>query len=462
MEMPKYDLDGQRGIKQLLSRINAHVSYTEQGYESNIDALDRQLESLEEAEKAMEEHAEHLAIRLKSKKDSLQEEIAKIKKDILQKREKLKSRKNLDELKELMKVVEDAQLERAPTSNVNVNNILSRLASLATELPQDIDETDISFFKEDSCEIGEMIYSKVKLATSPLSTADYLSQGISDLKKVPLVSSRENISVPELVWQRGGLKYGCSLAFTPIGNIAITDSDNKKVLLLNDSGKLITDTAQEEVILDRPRAIAYYKPENALIVADHDAGKLKLLNESSLQFIRNIEVDGIERPYGIAVLDDFHIVVTQEGQNAKVGVYDVTGHHVQSWTRYGKEHERNFRSPWRLAINKEGIILVSDWYNQDVSMFYPDGSFIGMIDMDDPCGLFGEQNSDFLVVQDPFKKPHKLSLYQTISKISCVQDILQWGEEEMKTSGRMRAVARQGCHLVVLGDNGVRMYNLKS
>ena len=88
-------------------------------------------------------------------------------------------------------------------------------------------------------------------------------------------------------------------------------------------------------------------------------------------------INGVNKPWGVAVNQRGEIVVVERGVHC-VSFFAPSGEKIRSFGSHGVG-QGQFKSPCGVAIDEDGNILVMDWGNHRIQKFSADGQFIAAV-----------------------------------------------------------------------------------
>ena len=117
----------------------------------------------------------------------------------------------------------------------------------------------------------------------------------------------------ERTWIGEDMQY---CVFTEEGMLAITDSWQGNVVLMDRKGNTMLNSVDCGVKLQNPLGIAYHYREQTLLVCDNDAGCVVVLEPTTLNEEKRIICQGIKKPLAVAVMSNGNIVVSSKKQHS--------------------------------------------------------------------------------------------------------------------------------------------------
>ncbi len=241
------------------------------------------------------------------------------------------------------------------------------------------------------------------------------------------------------------------------GTIAFTETDSNNIILMDREGKVLTESVQKIVGLQEPRAIAYHPTHNSLLICDKSSGYITLLNTTTLSKKTNVR-SGITGHVATCVMSNGNIVVgggSKEGFES-VGVFDIDGRQLQLWDTYN-DGAGTFKGALyiHVTVDAEDNILVSNYKNKKIIKFNKTGRFLCEWSAKGaPLGLTVAGN----IVLVAERKPDCVMAYNWQGRDA--RQVMAWDIGQSGQFGSIRSLSTQETDLVVVGDNGVRMYKL--
>ena len=156
------------------------------------------------------------------------------------------------------------------------------------------------------------------------------------------------------------------LAVTDNGLVAVSDTDNKRVVILNQQGLVVTLISDADGQFVHPVGVAYWR--GCLYIADYK--RVQVLDTDG-GFVRSFSHVDIQMLWGIFV-DDRGIIVS-----------DKWGHCIHSFSldgrlqwKMGKKgaSSSELKYPRGVSRDPHGFVLVADNGNQRVQVLAPDGN----------------------------------------------------------------------------------------
>ncbi len=181
------------------------------------------------------------------------------------------------------------------------------------------------------------------------------------------------------------------------GNIAVADSNNKRVQLFNSEGVYLTEYGQKGPAakkLNCPTSVAFNKSGDVTII--DDCRHIFCFTESG-KFIKNISSAHVIKPDGVTIAGDGRMVVCDLGDNT-----------VKVLSPDGTEFLQSFRAPDlygspSLALFHQGIFYVSYKLAHCVTLFSNEGVYLynagteGFDKLYHPVGLAVDKFNNLIV-----------------------------------------------------------------
>ncbi len=141
-----------------------------------------------------------------------------------------------------------------------------------------------------------------------------------------------------------------------------------------------------DVALVSPVAVAV-RPDGAVFVADTGLKKVFLLDREG-KFTRIAAEEGLARPAGLAYDAAGQWLYVADSAYHWIGVYDPNGALIRTRGQRGAQ-DGEFNSPTHLALDRTGVLLVTDALNFRIQAFDREGRFLWKL------GRHGDGSGDF-------------------------------------------------------------------
>lgn len=274
-----------------------------------------------------------------------------------------------------------------------------------------------------------------------------------------LFSPEESLNVGELtvssgfemLWERQGNGNDHDVTFTASGNIAVTNSTLKTVRLFDQSGALIADSAENNVVIKSPRGICYDGVESTIIVTDFKDGCIVFLRAVDLEFIRKVNLKQVSQPFGIALLES-NILITELINNVmKISIHHKNGKLHKRWECVRDE---KMKQPGYITVDSGGHIITTTidsviaYSSEGVQLYkvrtgrFPYGCAATEYDILVAVGTKGEPRRLMSISQDGVK----------------VREMVTWSEQDKAKCGGIISVAILKCYVLVMGSHGMKLY----
>ncbi len=266
-------------------------------------------------------------------------------------------------------------------------------------------------------------------------------------------------------WSIEGLHSAVDVCIVNNGKIAITDSGDQSVLLIDVDGNQL---ASSKLVADRgfdfkkPFGIVYHPSEDAIVVADPGAGKLVFLNPDNLELKSCRAIPNIERPSGIAVMSDGSLVIHDSGDDAKICIYNLEtlSLTVSSRTYIVDGNEEHFHQLCGISVDVNDSILVADVDN--ILVFGKYGSF-QKYNIASVLYIWKalQTSTGILAVESDTRidnLPGNLILYN--EQTNTTTNLLSWNKDDELKYGCMCSLVTSGDNYIILGTRGVSCYTL--
>ena len=128
-------------------------------------------------------------------------------------------------------------------------------------------------------------------------------------------------------------------------------------------------------IPQNPRGIAV-NSKGLIALSDRERHTILIFDKEG-KFVRKLGCDGdnpgqLNRPAGVAFLNDDEILVADDGNHRIQQVNVQTGNFVNSFGKYGTG-DGEFDSPEDICVNGEGHVVVADYGNDRIQVLTKDG-----------------------------------------------------------------------------------------
>lgn len=205
------------------------------------------------------------------------------------------------------------------------------------------------------------------------------------------------------------------------GEIYVSDSLLKRVLLFDREGKYLRDIGSTDLFM-RPAGIAI--DEERLYVVDTHGHKIFVFSKKDGSFLFSFGKNGSGRgdfnyPTNIFIDKDGLLYVT-DSMNFSVQMFEKDGSFISAFGRYG-DGSGDFSKPKGIAVDSEGHIYVADALFDTVQIFHKDGRLLlsfgrtgrGSGQMILPAGLFIDKK-DKIYVADSYN--NRIQIFQYLKE----------------------------------------------
>lgn len=205
------------------------------------------------------------------------------------------------------------------------------------------------------------------------------------------------------------------------GEIYISDSLLKRVLLFDREGKYLRDIGSTDLFM-RPAGIAI--DEERLYVVDTHGHKIFVFSKKDGSFLFSFGKNGSGRgdfnyPTNIFIDKDGLLYIT-DSMNFSVQMFEKDGRFVSAFGRYG-DGSGDFSKPKGIAVDSDGNIYVADALFDTVQIFHKDGRLLlsfgstgrGSGQMILPAGLFIDEK-DIIYVADSYN--NRVQIFQYVKE----------------------------------------------
>lgn len=204
-----------------------------------------------------------------------------------------------------------------------------------------------------------------------------------------------------------------------IGNIYVSDSVLKRVIVLNKEGKYSREIGSSEMFV-RPTGLAV--DEERIFVVDTLGHCVLVFKKEDgkilFKFGRNGSAKGeFNYPTNIFV-DRNNLIYVMDSLNFRVQIFDRTGMFISSFGKLG-DGSGDFSKPKGIAVDSEGHIYVVDALHDNVQIFDRSGNFLLSFgktgrregEMTLPSGLFVDED-DRIYISDTYNS--RLQIFQYV------------------------------------------------
>ena len=205
------------------------------------------------------------------------------------------------------------------------------------------------------------------------------------------------------------------------GDIYISDSVLKRIIMFDREGKYIKETGSSEMFI-RPAGIAI--DEDRIYIVDTHAHKVFIFSKKDSKFLLVFGGNGAGKgefnyPTNIFIGKDGSLCIT-DSLNFRIQIFDRNGNFISSFGKNG-DSLGDFSKPKGIAVDSEGHIYVADAHFDNVQIFDKDGRLLltfgnsgrrsGEFTL--PAGVFIDKN-DRIYVADSYNK--RIQLFQYLKE----------------------------------------------
>ena len=167
------------------------------------------------------------------------------------------------------------------------------------------------------------------------------------------------------------------------GNIYVVDSWNHRVQKFDQNGAFLLswgENGTEEGEFDRPNGIAIDQNDNVFIV-DSDNHRIQKF-DSSLNFVKSWGSVGsgegqFSNPSGIA-MDSIGNVYVADTNNSRVQKFDNDGEFITQWNFIRDTYSPlYYGNTYSIALDSNDFVYVTSLYSSDIQKYSNDGEFLG-------------------------------------------------------------------------------------
>ena len=401
---------------------------------------------------AIREHAECLIEKIKSNEKVLIQTVENWERCLSEKKEKLSIGVN------------DRSLTNGPKSQGQ-----GHAGSVSAFDSHDCLRTEVEFVAEDGIKVGQ-----VHVITSPQNDPEPVMPAVVPSTAPgtqPFDGTRPKQKVAPLIveggvdltkrydmkFQKGGLRGGRDVVFTPKGDIVVCDRFKRHVIMYNNDGEVLTTSTEQGVKFGgKPWGLLYDPHESTVIVTD-TMGYLTFLSDTDLKKVRSVRLEGTDEAHGIGLLSDGCLVVGTAGRKDAVSIYDRQLGRRQRYINayhYG-DQEHNVTYPWYITVLPDDTIVVAMLGNNHVVYLSTELECLQLAHIRDPLGVtLSPQDGVLVAGQIPD------SVHHLWGKIDNIQQtvIMEFTEEDEQGCAFVEAIAMWKNQLAVLFDYALRVY----
>ncbi|XP_077983203.1 E3 ubiquitin-protein ligase TRIM45-like [Glandiceps talaboti] len=166
------------------------------------------------------------------------------------------------------------------------------------------------------------------------------------------------------------------------GNVFITDSGNKQIIVCDENGKVIRCFGKGK--LQWPIGIAINPTNSRVYVVDQSASCIQIYSQVGYHiksFGSQGNMDGeLSHPRFLCIDDDGNVYVS-DNYNHRIQVFDADGHFRYSFGSEGSG-DGQMKHPCGVCLDKAGYVYISDYGNNRVVKFESGGEYVGRVDND--------------------------------------------------------------------------------
>jgi len=205
------------------------------------------------------------------------------------------------------------------------------------------------------------------------------------------------------------------------GDIYISDSILKKIIIFNREGKYIKETGSSEMLI-RPTGIAI--DEDRIFIVDTHAHKVLIFSKKDGKLLFSFGANGTGKgefnyPTNIFTGKDGLLYIT-DSLNFRIQIFDRNGNFISSFGKHG-DSLGDFSKPKGIAVDSEGHIYVADAHFDNIQIFDKDGRLLltfgnsgrrtGEFTL--PAGVFIDKN-DRIYVADSYN--NRIQIFQYLKE----------------------------------------------
>ncbi|XP_023929936.1 tripartite motif-containing protein 2-like [Lingula anatina] len=233
-------------------------------------------------------------------------------------------------------------------------------------------------------------------------------QGISSREPSCVTRKAQIKNKPHLVSQFDSNcinPFSLTTCAKPQQGYLVVDYDNNKVCRFSSDGQLLLQQSKAgSRSLDRPFGVAVL-PDGTIVVSEYDNNKLNFMSRD-LNITKEVAMEG---PEGLHVTNSNTILVAQPNLK-QVSIVNIHGATV------GTIKHSGFRWPWYVTVLNNGSIVVSDNKAKAVFIMSPTGSLLhtytgsGQNQLCTPRGVCVDQYDDIMIADYNTNKIHIISI----------------------------------------------------
>jgi DNA-binding beta-propeller fold protein YncE len=218
------------------------------------------------------------------------------------------------------------------------------------------------------------------------------------------------------------LKSPIGIAADSNGDIYISDSVLKRIIIFNREGKYIKEAGSSEMFV-RPAGIAI--DEDRIYIVDTHAHKVLILSKKDGKFLSAFGGNGTGKgefnyPTNIFKVKDGSLYIT-DSLNFRIQIFDRNGNFISSFGKQG-DSLGDFSKPKGIAVDSEGHIYIADAHFDNVQIFDKNGKLLltfGNTGRRDgeftlPAGVFIDKH-DRIYVADSYN--NRIQIFQYLKEI---------------------------------------------
>ncbi|MCP2520127.1 6-bladed beta-propeller [SCandidatus Aminicenantes bacterium Aminicenantia_JdfR_composite] len=174
---------------------------------------------------------------------------------------------------------------------------------------------------------------------------------------------------------KGLFLYPNSVTTDDEGNIYVTDTVGKRIVVLDIKKKKVYFWTGGRIKLVSPAGIAFSKKEKIIFVSDTHLRSVFGFSKKG-EIIMEIK-EKLQRPGGLAVDDKREKLYVVDVRNHDIKVYNLSGELIKIIGKRG-DQPGTFNFPNYICLDKKGNIYISDMGNFRIQILSPDGKFLNM------------------------------------------------------------------------------------
>ncbi|XP_073236153.1 E3 ubiquitin-protein ligase TRIM71-like [Porites lutea] len=175
--------------------------------------------------------------------------------------------------------------------------------------------------------------------------------------------------------KNGEFIYPTGIAVDTHGNIVVADSNNHRVQVFDRSGNFLRKFGEKGILdhqLRSPEGLSI-NGNGDIIVADYGNNLIKIFSSSG-EYLRKFGgASTFVNPHH-CIQHGQYFIVSDLGDNS-IKIFDLEGTFISKFGKQGNK-DGEFKKPYYMSVNKEGLLMVCDDINNRVQVFELNGTLI--------------------------------------------------------------------------------------